>query len=222
MIRSIRAAALVGAGVLVLASIANADPDPAHSTVPAFIFVGGSLSDPAIVFTITVHDNLDAPIYGSNVEIDFINCTDTRLCAAVTGVDCAGGHKRVLATTNSSGQVTLSIGGGGTNVAASPQNGGTPGAGAGCIRVLADGIELGTATSVVYDQNGGSHFTGADLVYVYQDIITVGLRRRSYLGRTDYNGDGRISPIDLVYETANLGREEGPSGGGTSCGPYCP
>ena len=68
----VRKIALLGAcGLFMAAAASAAVPDPAHSTVPAYVKVGGAQSnagvpDPSIAFSVTVRDFLNNPISGSN------------------------------------------------------------------------------------------------------------------------------------------------------------
>lgn len=234
----IRKATLLGVCGLLLAAIASANvPDPSKSTVPAFIKVGGAqtiagVPDPTIAYTVTVHDFANNPIAGSFVEINFSNCPDTKLCNAVVAnqtVDCV--NKAVRATTNASGQVIVSVLGANTNAGTAIPPAIYAGAGAGCVRVYADGIQLGTATAVDYDQNGalagGNGVTPIELSIAKNDIGAVGLGA-AYKGRSDYNTDGNLTPSDLSFLKTIVGNSGLGTGSGAGCAsggspqPYCP
>jgi hypothetical protein len=236
----VRKAALLGAcGLFMAAAASAAVPDPAHSTVPAFIVAGGAQSnagvpDPSIAFTITVRDFLNNPISGSNVEVNYSNCSDTKLCTAVVAgrtVDCT--NRAVRSSTNAAGQVGLSILGGSTNQGTTVPPAIAAGAGAGCIRVYADGIQLATATSVVYDQNGslvgGNGVNGLDLSIAKNDAGAAALGA-AYRGRTDYTKDGSVNGADLAALKAVVGTSALGTGSGAGCAgnpggvpqPYCP
>src|SRR4249919_723618 len=129
-------------------------------TMPQSISVCGIQStfapspDPSAAFTITITINA-MPLVGGQIALDFQNCTDLRLCTALVNgqqVDCT--QKQVRGVTNALGSATFFVLGGGVNggTVAPPMV--APGAGAGCVRVFADGIQLGIATAVIYDQDG--------------------------------------------------------------------
>jgi hypothetical protein len=238
----VRKIALLGAcGLLmVVASVASAAvPDPAHSSVPAFIRAGGAqtnagVPDPTLAITITVRDFLNNPISGSNVEINYSNCSDTKLCTAVVAgrtVDCT--NRAVRASTNASGQVSVSILGASTNAGTTVPPAIAGGAGSGCIRVYADGIQLATATSIDYDQNGslvgGNGVNALDLSIAKNDVGASGLGA-AYRGRTDYTGDGSVNAADLAALKTVVGNSGLGTGSGAGCAgnpggvvqPYCP
>lgn len=234
----VRKATLLGVCGLILAATASANvPDPTKSTVPAFIKVGGAqtvagVPDPTIAYSVTVRDFANNPISGSFVEINFTNCTDTRLCTAVIAgqtVDCT--NKAVRATTNASGVSVVSVLGGANNAGSTAPPAIFAGAGLGCVRVYADGIQLGTATSVVYDQNGalagGNGVSALDLSISKNDIGAVG-GGAPYRGRTDYSIDGGISAVDLAFHKTVIGNSGASIGSGAGCAgggvaqPYCP
>jgi len=184
--------------------------DPAHSTVPAFIRVVGSRQgtpDPSGVFTITVRDFLNNPIAGSLVRLEFQpNCTDTRICAAQANgvsIDCPNGAVEATTSSLPAGQVTLIIQGSADNHGPMPVQG-WPGASSGCIRVFAGGIQIATATAVVYDVNGTSNLpgnpgvNGADYSFVWASIGAVG-GGGPYRGRVDYSTDGFVNGADLSF-----------------------
>jgi len=211
--------------------------------VPAFIRAGGAQSnagapDPSIVFTITMRDFLNSPISGLDVEVNFSNCSDTRLCTAVIAgrtVDCT--NKAVHATTNAAGQVTLAILGGSTNAGTVVPPAIAAGAGSGCISVYAalcgEPRTEWRATSVVYDQNGalvgGNGVNGLDLAIARNDVGAAGLGA-AYRGRTDYNADGVVNGADLSFLKAVVGNSGLGTGSGAGCAgapggmpqPYCP
>lgn len=233
----VRKIALLGAcGLFMAAAASAAVPDPAHSNTPAFIKAGGvgvgtgaGIPDVAIGVTVTVRDFLNNPISGSNVELNYFNCSDTKLCTAVIAgrtVDCT--NKAVRGSTNASGQFTVSVLGASTNALGAPGVI-SPGAGLGCIRIYADGIQLGTATSVDLDENGFNGVNGADLSFVVLDVGLIGLGA-TYKGRSDFSQDGSVNGADLAFFAVDLGRAGTPNGSGGGCAsgptntpqPYCP
>lgn len=234
----VRKATLLGVCGLILAATASANvPDPSKSTVPGFIKVGGAqttagVPDPTIAFTVTVRDFANNPIAGSNVELNFANCPDTKLCTAVVAgqtVNCGG--PSVTATTNASGQVTVSVLGASNNPGTSVPPTIHPGAGSGCVRVYADGIQLATVTAVDYDQNGslgaGNGVNGLDLSVAKNDVGAIGLGA-AYKGRTDYNTDAAVNGADLSSLKTIVGNSGLGIGSGAGCAsggsvqPYCP
>lgn len=234
----VRKATLLGVCGLLIAAVASANvPDPSHSTLPGFIKVGGAqttagVPDPSIAYTVTVRDFANNPIAGSNLEINFSNCSDTKLCTAVVAgqtVDCT--NKAVRATTNAAGQAIVSVLGASNNAGSTVPPAIWPGAGLGCVRVYADGIQLGTVTSVDYDQNGslvgGNGVNGLDFSVAKNDVGAIGLGA-AYKGRTDYNTDGFVNGADLSALKTIVGNSGLGTGSGAGCAsggsaqPYCP
>jgi len=234
----VRKATLLGVCGLLIAAVASANvPDPSKSTVPGFIKVGGAqttagVPDPTITYTVTVRDFANNPIAGSNVELNFSNCSDTKLCTAVVAgqtVDCT--NKAVRATTNASGLAIVKVLGGANNPGTSIPPAIWPGAGLGCVRVYADGIQIGTATAVDYDQNGsvpsGNGVNGLDFSIAKSDVGAVGLGA-AYKGRTDYDANGAVNGSDLSSLKTIVGNSGLGTGSGAGCAsggtaqPYCP
>jgi hypothetical protein len=234
----VRKATLLGVCGLLIAAVASANvPDPSKSTVPGFIKVGGTqttagVPDPTITYTVVVRDFANNPIAGSFVEINFSNCSDTKLCTAVVAgqtVDCT--NKAVRATTNASGQAIVKVLGAANNPGTFVPPAIAPGAGLGCVRVYADGIQLGTVTAVDYDQNGslpsGNGVNGLDFSIAKSDVGAVGLGA-AYKGRADYNTDGAVNGSDLSSLKTIVGASGLGTGSGTGCAgggttqPYCP
>jgi len=240
MTRLVRKAALLGACGLFIASVAGAAvPDPAHSTVPAYIFSGGVKTstdptpDPGIAITIVVRDFLNNPIVGSNVELNYSQCADTKICTAVvagTTVDPVSHTIRLQ--TGAGGIASMTVMGASINVAPPAANVG--GAGAGCIKVYADGIQLAASTSVDLDQNGAAAsgaspgVNGADVSFVFLDIGRAGTDL-IYRGRADYSKDGVVNGADAAFyyphlsrASANQGSLGGCRGAGGVVAPYWP
>jgi len=234
----VRKATLLGVCGLLIAAVASANvPDPSKSTVPGFIKVGGAqttagVPDPTITYTVTVRDFANNPIAGSNVELNFSNCSDTKLCTAVVAgqtVDCT--NKAVRATTNASGLAIVKVLGGANNPGTAVPPAIWPGAGLGCVRVYADGIQIGTATAVDYDQNGsvpsGNGVNGLDFSIAKSDVGAVGLGA-AYKGRTDYDANGAVNGSDLSSLKTIVGNSGLGTGSGAGCAsggtaqPYCP
>lgn len=237
-------------GIMFTAPACGGPPDPAFSTVPDFIRVGGKrsmtgLPDPTLPFTVTVMDNVPAVLPGEIVEFDFTGCFDTRLCTAVVAgqtVDCI--NKKITATTNTFGQVTVSILGANTVSGTIVPPSIAPGAGAGCVTIRAGSplVVLGSATAVTYDLNGalsgfGNGVTALDLALAKLDIeanALAGIMNGTcgagalYRGRTDYNLDGALSTADLAALKTIIGNSALGNGSGAGCAsggsaqPYCP
>jgi hypothetical protein len=218
-----KATLLVVLGLLVVTATALAGiPSPANSTKPAYIDVVGTASgvaDSRGTFTIVVRDLGNNPVANSQVVLDFGSCTDMSLCYDVAtapaypygtaqSIDCASWTLRGF--TDVSGQITFTVVGAGKN------NGVAPGPGANCINILADGVSLGRATSVEFDQNGLITTNGVevtDMVGILKDWGS-GI----YFGRSDIDHDGSLTVLDIVPWRTCFGA--GTSGNG--CGfTYC-
>ncbi len=204
-------------------------PSPGNSNVPRWIMVVGTgnvsgtcLPDASGAFTATVRDFTNAPEVGVDVEVDFQSCSDVKLCQAVVAgerVDCANNSFR--AQTNAMGQVTMTILGAGTNSGQFVPPAIAPGAGSGCVRISCEGVVLGFATAVVYDQNGAlpgsgnNGVNGSDLAIAKNDVgaSTLGA---PYRGRSDYDQDGTLNGADLGFLRDVIGRSS--LGGGSAMG----
>jgi hypothetical protein len=245
----VRKAILLGVCGVIFAAAASANvPDPAKSSAPVFIKVGGKTTttggpDPTIAFTITVRDFASNPIAGSNVQLNFGLCTDTKLCTATVGVNCtggAGGTPIVAGLTNASGQVTFSVLGAAMNYGSAVQCPGSPvlcpGAGKDCIKIYADGVLLGSATSVDFDEDGATAappggVNSGDLSKIKVDITAYGLvGATAYRGRSDLSaaGDYAVNSADQSFMKTNIASAGLGTGSGAGCvaaavpQPYCP
>jgi hypothetical protein len=238
----VRKATLLGVCGLLLAAIASANvPDPTNSSTPSFIDVGGiqganGLPDAAITFSVTVRDFANNPIAGSFVEVNFIQCDDTKLCTInVAGQtrDCA--NKAIRATTNASGVATVKVLGASNNTGLARPGIEPifPGAGAGCVRVYADGIQIGTSTAVIFDQNGtlpgNNGLAPGDIAVVVNEVGHAGVPGTAYKGRTDYSKNGDITAADIGFFIPILARAVSGTGSLFGCSldnvvvqPYCP
>jgi hypothetical protein len=224
----VRKATLLSAcGLLAAATAMAGVPDPANSTKPARINVLGTQTgnaDPNAAFGVVVRDLANNPIANSSVVIDLINCTDTRISnqsgmgsLSSQIVDCP--LKTVRALTDATGSVTMSVLGGATN----PSGPSAAGPGGGCVRIFADAVLLGTATALVFDQNGGS-LPGADGVEI-SDLSRwlVDFGSGVYKGRSDYNhvaSPGVVGIDDLSVWMVRFGA--GTSASGTFSAGFCP
>ncbi len=226
----VRKAMLFGVCGLLAATTAFANvPSPGMSTVPDWVQVVGTQAGvvhPGKNITVTVRDFLGNAIPGSAVLFDFSGMVDVRLCTAVvagTGtVNC--GAATVLASSNASGVVDITILGGANN-----QFGLAPGHGIGAGQIFADGIPLGTFTSPTLNQDGaatGSVVNGGDIAFATADVNSAALGG-PYVGRTDYSCDGTLTGADLAFLTADVNQSALGNGSGTGCNdgapaPYCP
>jgi len=183
-----KATLLAVCGLLAVAATAQAGvPSAANCLKPSFIQVvglAGTTPDARGTFTITVRDIGNFPVVNSYVTLDFSACTDMRLCNTGATVDCP--TMVVAGTTDAAGQVTFTVIGGGINTGA------VAGPGAGCVTIKADYITIGTATAVVFDENGalgGSNngVTAADFVPLLKDWGA-----GAYYGRSDFNMSGGV------------------------------
>jgi hypothetical protein len=228
------------AGIIVTASASQAFaqvPDPAHSSVPAYIRIGGAQTlggapDPDLAFTITCRDFINNPIVGVTVYVDFTNCSDVRLCTAVVGgltMECAS--RVVSGVTNGDGQVRMSILGAGVNPGTTVPPAIASGSGSGCIRVFMGVEQLATVTPSLLDQNGalpgGDGVNALDLSILKNDVGASGLGA-PYRGRSDYTRDGVVTSADLAALKTSIGNSGLGTGSGAGCAgggvtqPYCP
>ena len=235
----VRKATLLGVcGLLAAATAMAAVPSPGNSTIVSYIKLVGTKSapgNPAVdtvtgQFTITVRDFTNTPISGSNVEINFQNCSDSKVCTAVVAgqtVDCI--NAAVRATTNALGQVVMTILGAATNAGTTIPPAIAAGAGANCGRIFADGVQLGIFTAVDPDENGaagGNGVNGADLGTLKNDVGAVSLGA-AYKGRGDIDMNGLINGSDLGFLKDIVGRSSLGNGSATGCAdgtgakPYC-
>jgi len=234
----VRKAMLLGACGLFAAATAFANvPSPANSDVPTWIPLAGTqggVPHPGQGITIVVRDFTNNVIAGSTVVLDFSACSDLNLCdLAIAGagtVDCGAAGvagNTVTATTNAFGEVSLTVIGGAINAAA-----GTPGAGANCVNILADGVDIGDATSYAIDENGaagGNGVGGPDLSASSADVLAY-LGGGSYLGRSSFAMDPgyTLAGVDLAAHKTLVLQSLGGNGSATGCDDgvtsnvYCP
>ena len=205
-------ALLVVCGTLASAATAVAQiPYPGLCIVPSFIRVvgySGTTPDARGTFLIELRDIGNYPIPYSLVSIEFGNCTDMRLCKDFRdNVDCPTAVVSKL--TDANGDATFTIVGGGRNSGASP----------GCVTIRADNVPIGTATAVVFDENGalgGNGVSLADFVPLLRDWGT-GI----YFGRSDFNLSG--PPMLTAADFVSWLRTWGDGSSRDGCIPaYCP
>jgi hypothetical protein len=195
---------------LLLPSLAGAGipvPDPTKSTVPSYIRVVGTRSgipDPLGTFIVTVRDFTNLPIAGSAVTLDFINCSDLRLSSQQSqDVSFTCTNETITGITNALGQARFTVVGAGTLTGCSVPPQCAPGAGAGCVRIFADGFQLATATAVIFDLDGavGGGADGINCTDLSLMLTEVGCANLGgpYRGRVDYSQDGAVNGNDLQF-----------------------
>ena len=217
-----KAILLAVCGLTVTAATALAGvPNAGMSLKPAFIKVvgyAGVTPDARGTFTVTVRDIGNFPVANSIVTIDFAGATDVKLCnTQPNNLNCVAlpiVEKSVWAQADAvTGVATFTIVGGGTN------SGGSPGPGANAVTIMADGVTIGTATAVVFDENGaigGNGVTASDFVSLLKDWGS-----GVYYGRSDFNLSGPpiITAADFVPWLKCWG--DGSSSSGCTSA-YCP
>ncbi len=221
----VRKATLLSVCGLLCAGAAMAGvPSAANSTIGTGInLVGtaGGVVDVKGQKLIIVRDALNQPVQNSTVTINFSACAaaDIRLCStqpfAGVGVSC--GNKEVVALTDATGTATFRVVGGAVN----PGGGspGSPAAGYGPqgATVKADGVQLGLLTVSAFDQNNTSGVNTVDIALFLNDRFSIS-SIANLRGRSDFNGDNAVNPIDLALLLA----ARGANGSTTSCASSCP
>ncbi len=214
------ASLLTVCGLLAAAAASAGVPSPANSTKPSFIALVGrnpsnvtpNQGDPSGTFTVVVKDVANNPIPNSQVIVDLGACSDARLCSSVAAgqtADCP--TKTVRGFTDGTGSITFTIIGAGTN------SGASPGPGAGCANITADGVSLVHPTNVIYDQNGAATppVPGMEVTDLSKFLVDLGTG--FYFGRSDYSAldgvdQGVISVIDLSKFLVRLGTGQSANG----------
>ena len=169
-------------GLALCGSVANANiPDPANSTVQPSDALDGMIVAPlnptplpATVNTINVRNNVNAPISGAAVTVEFSGAIN--LCAATV----------LAGVTDASGNVVLTLGGGGcaNNIALSGV-------------VKANGVTIRSYPNVKSPDYDGA---GGDLVINLSDLV---IFSNEFLGSIpaechDYDNNGSTNLADLV------------------------
>jgi hypothetical protein len=236
---------LIATCAVVLTTAMDPEPGP-QSYVPSWLMVGGKQTiDPALPdswteFFVVLRDLAGNPVPGADIVIDFENCTDLHLCSANVGgqtVDCA--NRIVHGTTDATGHVSFWVLGAGAldNPPHPPDV--APGAGSGCARVFADGVQFGFSTVVIFDLDGvvpplgvgpssRNGVKGSDLPIVLTEV-GAGNSGAPYRGRSDYSQDYSVNGFDLATFLTILGESNSGFGSGNGCSndtgqavPYCP
>jgi hypothetical protein len=225
MTRVVRNAALLCVAGIFVASAALANvPDPAHSNVgTGKLTVEGTtngLPDDCLGLpnfprcgdiTVLVRDFANNVIAGSIVVIDFTNCSDINLScdqSANPGQTYLSTHK-VQGTTNSLGQYTFKVQGGGPTIPyITGPNGAGTNAGAACATVYADGVPIGNLKVAAYDIDAVGSGTvnqavnlGTDASKVKQEAVNAGNNPAQARARDDYDFNG---VVNIAGDVANI------------------
>jgi hypothetical protein len=178
-------AALVAAMLVPAAAFAGI-PSASNSSVPTYM-VGSP--DGAFTTTVIVRDIANNPCAGSNVVLDWSNCTTLRACSPpCTGCIVDVTARTVRKLTDASGTVTFNLRVGDSGCPNPP-----------FLRVYADGLLL-TSTSAFasLDQDGDYSVTGAD------DAIATG-KLGTTDRRADFDGDGIVTTADTTILASHEG-----------------
>jgi len=239
----VRKATLFGVCAVLAASTALANvPDLTNSTVPAYIYVTGTLqnganADPFGRTTIVLRDFSNNPISGAVVEINFRAACDINLCTFVTAADVADystsincDSSIVRGITNAAGEFKFSIVGG----AKAPTHPNTAGSGRyKGVYIFVNDAKFTSVTAISIDQDaaapGGTPAPGGgDIGKLATNVGQIGLGAQ-YIGRGDLNASGPTNPLgpppfvggvngaDLGVLAGHVGRY-GLNGGGIGCG----
>lgn len=214
-------------GLLGASAVMAGVPSTANSTIgTAITLVGtaGGVPDVKGQKLIVVRDALNNPVQNSTVTINFSACTaaDMRLCStqpfAGVGVSCA--NHEVVALTDATGTATFRVLGGALNPGGGVFNAPAPGYGTGGATVKADGVTLGTLTVSSYDENNAGGVNTVDIALFLNDRFSFnsGNAVATERGRSDYDGNGAINPVDLALILA----ARAASGSTASCAASCP
>jgi hypothetical protein len=189
-----KATLLTFIGLLVASAALAGVPSPGNSTKPPCIrYIGTKLgaADPAGQFSVTVRDLANTVVANSNVVVDFSGCPDShagdQANQVFAGLTVDPTAKTVRALSNGVGVATFRIVGGVTAIR-------NPFAGAGCAKIYADGVLLGSVTVEAFDQDGAAGVALGDLSLWAIDYYTP---LSPYFGRSDYDCSLGIGLPDL-------------------------
>jgi hypothetical protein len=195
-------------GVFAAGSVMAGTPSGTFSTFPpnnCVKLVGKNLSgtaDAAGVFTIIVRDGGGNLVPNSNVVLDFSSCPDVHMASQADLLGLAGNPNSGLTENTTFRTVTRAAGPsnaqGTGQVSFTLQGGAIPGPGSGflCAKVIADNVQIGTLTIVMYDSNGSKTIDASDLSVALSDTFSPGSGPTAK-ARTDFNCDGTINASDL-------------------------
>ncbi len=222
MVRTFHNGMLAVAFTIVVASAANAGIPPTLGdisegglsiNVAPMLTSTSAAAHPIIVKNIFVFDDKGTPIPGSFVLIDFTECiegvgpADADIELADTQpwpgliVDCP--DKTVAAITDLLGVADFSVVGYATNAGLTALSPAVSDIGhmVKCAEVYADGFFLGTLNVGTFDQNGGAGLNVLDFALLLSDRIASlpgPSGTSAYRGRSDYDGNFAINPVDLA------------------------
>lgn len=173
---------LLAALGLLIAGIANAQPDPALSDAPSGIMFGGRrapcVADPGVTATYVIRD-INGPMQGVVVVLGFSKCTDVSCQASFSG------------GTNAAGAVSFTLSGYGNG-------GGFPRAICDCVDVTAIKVpfnpvpfpSIGVST---LDRDGVNGMGAGDLALFISDFVNFPMACRS-----DFSGNDTLGAEDLA------------------------
>jgi hypothetical protein len=159
---------------------------------------------------VVIRDLANNPIAGASVYLDFGACTDVALCAVQPSNILECDRRVVRGFTDVTGGITFYVLGAGRTT------GGTPGPGAGCMRVFADGILGRYVTVSAPDLNGAVTQPGLDVTDMSAWLRDLGTG--AYFGRSDFNHDGYLGVQDFSNWLGIFGRGASSVG----CDTFCP
>ncbi len=191
---------MLGAGVS-----RAAVPSASNSTIPRGIWVVGTqggVPDEAGRFTVTVRDIANNPIPGALVTVALDDCARVHLCAGSCDPLVSACPARSLQrATDAAGVARFLVVGASEDDGVPPD--GVPATGnppPGCVRIVADGVELGHALCAVYDASGARYpaTLGVEVVDIrtVNQAIGIGLQ---YYQRYDYDFNGKNDVRDLFF-----------------------
>lgn len=207
----------LAASLLLLPAVIHADPtkipSPANCTVPTLIRIvgtSGGVPDNSGTFDVVVRDLANNPNPSAQVTLDFSACPDLKLGPPPPNTYMSCASHALWTITNTQGQAYFCVTGAGTNLGASP------GAGALACSIVADGVPIGRATVVIYDQDGAVTMPGMEVTDMAATLKDLG--SGMYFGRSDFDGNGTLDVADLSRMLTVMGT--GASAQGNT--PYCP
>jgi hypothetical protein len=198
-------------------ALAGPGPSPGNHIVPCAVWVTAApAAHPAHEFEVIIRNLAGDPVPGAAVTIDFSMCgADVRIAQSQppgTTADC--GLETVSRTTDVQGRVSFRVIGGGSTGAA-PQVGN-------CAGIYADGVLITTVQVAVYDFDGVSGLTAADLSRWLGDFFACPIPP-TYCARSDYNYvDGGCSTQELTAGDLSRWIDAFFVAGGTWETPLCP
>lgn len=206
-------------------------PSPNQSILPRGILVVGTqggVLDEGGRFEVLVRDAAGVPVPNAEVVLDFSGCARTHLCdGAGDPVPTSCSPKLVRKFADANGRASFIV------VGASPDEGtppdGVPGPndpGPGCVRIFANGVELGRCKAAVFDLNGVrfAGVNGCEVVDQHQWLHAFGIG--VYYERYDYDfNGGALNVTDFSFWVKKFGdgtSYSGCMGPGGAPASFCP